>query len=143
VGEIFFPQRIPLKIDGGGSSPLVLEKKLIATAHAPSYGIGAKLLDKLSDIRISARGLNKTAARIGAEMVAERDAKRERYFNQRLPRTVTEPKTPIPLACVSVDGGRMQTRDEGGGRGVHNPHWRETKNAVLIRMGPRGRGRSD
>jgi len=38
------------------------------------------------------------------------------------------------LACVSVDGGRMQTRLDGGSNGVQQPHWRETKNAVLLRM---------
>jgi hypothetical protein len=28
----------------------------------------------------------------------------------------------------------MQTRDEGVGKGVHHPHWRETKNALFLRM---------
>ena len=28
----------------------------------------------------------------------------------------------------------MQTRDEGGGKGVHHPHWRENKNALFLRM---------
>jgi hypothetical protein len=26
----------------------------------------------------------------------------------------------------------MQTRDEGGGKGVHHPHWRENKNASIL-----------
>ena len=58
----------------------------------------------------------------------------EAYFDQPLPRQHAQPKTPIELACVSVDGGRMQTRDEGGGKGVHHPHWRENKNALFLRM---------
>jgi hypothetical protein len=60
--------------------------------------------------------------------------KSKSYFDQPLPRQHAPPKTPIQLACVSVDGGRMQTRDEGGGKGVHHPHWRETKNALFLRM---------
>src|SRR5262249_43508116 len=32
------------------------------------------------------------------------------------------------------DGGRMQTRRPQSGRGVHEPRWRETKSAVLLRM---------
>ena len=131
---IFPPQRIPLRIDGSPSSPRVLAKKLIAIAHAPSYSVGVRLLKELGDVEISARGLNKTAARIGAEMVEERDIQTEWYFQQPLPRQAIPPKTPMALACVSVDGGRMQTRDEGGGRGVHNPHWRETKNSLFMRM---------
>src|SRR5208337_3302077 len=79
-------------------------------------------------------GLNKTAVKIGSEMAARRDAQTEAYFHQPLPRQHAQPKTPIDLACVSVDGGRMQTRDEEGGKGVHHPHWRENKNALFLRM---------
>lgn len=134
MSGIFFPQRIPLRIDGGACSPAVLEKKLLATAYAPSYSIGEAVLRKIGGIPLSGRGLNKTAVKIGAEMVHERDARTAAYFEQPLPRQHAVPKTPIALACVSIDGGRMQTRDEGGGAGVHRPHWRETKNALFLRM---------
>ena len=134
VGEIFFPQRIPLRIDGGSSSPAVLEKKVLATAFAPSYAMGELVLRKIGGIDLTSRGLNKTAVKIGAEMVAARDTRVESYFQQPLPRQHAQPKTPIPLACVSADGGRMQTRAEEGGPGVHDPHWRETKNALFMRM---------
>jgi len=131
---MFFPQRIPLGIDGGSASPAVLEKKVLAAAYAPSYAIGELVLRKIGDVDLTGRGLNKTAVKIGTEMVQERDAQTEAYFHQPLPRQHAPPKTPIQLACVSSDGGRMQTRDEGGGKGVHHPHWRETKNALFLRM---------
>jgi hypothetical protein len=134
VSGIFFPQRLPLRIDGGSVSPAVLEKKVLAAAYAPSYAIGELLLRKIGGIELSGRGLNKTAVKIGSEMVAQRDARTAAYFAQPLPRPRAEPKTAISLACVSVDGGRMQTRDEGGGKGVHHPHWRENKNALFLRM---------
>jgi hypothetical protein len=123
-----------LRIDGGSASPAVLEKKMLAVAYAPSYSIGELVLRKIGGIELTGRGLNKTAVKIGLEMVAERDARTEAYFHQPLPRQHAPPKTPIALACVSVDGGRMQTRDEGGGKGVHHPHWRENKNALFLRM---------
>jgi hypothetical protein len=123
-----------LRIDGGSASPAVLEKKMFAVAYAPSYSIGELVLRKIGGIELSGRGLNKTAVKIGLEMVRERDARTEAYFRQPLPRQYAQPKTPIALACVSVDGGRMQTRDEGGGKGVHHPHWRENKNALFLRM---------
>ena len=44
VSGIFFPQRIPLRIDGGAVSPAVLEKKVLAVAYAPLYSIGELLL---------------------------------------------------------------------------------------------------
>lgn len=134
MSGIFFPQRIPLGIDGGLASPAVLEKKVLAAAYAPSYSIGELVLRKIGGIEITGRGLNKTAVKIGSEMVTQRDAQTELYFRQSLPRKHAPPQTPIQLACVSIDGGRMQTRDEGGGQGVHGPHWRETKNALFLRM---------
>ena len=112
----------------------MLEKKVLAVAYAPSYSVGELMLRKIGGIQITGRGLNKTAVKMGSEMAARRDAQTEAYFNQPLPRQHAQPKTPIELACVSVDGGRMQTRDEGGGKGVHHPHWRENKNALFLRM---------
>jgi hypothetical protein len=134
VSGIFFPQRIPLRIDGGAVSPAVLEKKVLAAAYATSYSMGELVLRKIGGIEITGRGLNKTAVKIGSEMVAQRDARTAAYFHQPLPRQHAPPQTAIELACVSADGGRMQTRDEGGGKGVHHPHWRENKNALFLRM---------
>ncbi len=88
----------------------------------------------LGGIKLSSRGLNKTAVKIGTEMVTQRDKQTEAYFDQPLPRQHALPQTRIPLAQISIDGGRMQTRQEGGGSGVHDPHWRETKNALFSRM---------
>ena len=107
---------------------------MLAVAYAPSYSIGELLLRKIGGIDLTGRGLNKTAVKIGSEMVAQRNARTKAYFDQPLPRRHALPKTPITLACVSADGGRMQTREEGGGKGVHHPHWRENKNALFLRM---------
>jgi hypothetical protein len=123
-----------LRIDGGSASPAVLNKQVLAAAYAPSYSMGEIVLRRIGGIELTGRGLNQTAVRIGSEMVQQREARTEAYFHQPLPRQHTLPKTPIQLASVSVDGGRMQTRDEGAGQGVHHPHWRETKNAVFLRM---------
>ena len=131
---IFFPQRIALRINGGSYSPQVLTKAIVAASYVPSYPIGSKLLDVVGGISISSRHLNNLTVKVGSEMAAARDAGTAAYFEQPLPRTPCEPETPIALACVSVDGGRMQTRLDGGGLGVHDPHWRETKNALFLRM---------
>ena len=79
----FFPQRIPLRIDGGSASPAVLEKKMLAAAYAPSYSIGELLLRKIGGVEITGRGLNKAAVKIGSEMVAERDARPRRTSMNR------------------------------------------------------------
>jgi len=38
------------------------------------------------------------------------------------------------VAVVSCDGGRIRTREAGQGPGVHDPAWRETKNASFEKM---------
>lgn len=131
---IFFPQRIALAIDGQSYSPQVLTKVLVASAHVPSYSTGSKLLDELGGISISGRHLNNLTVKIGAELAEDRDTRTAAYFDQPLPRIPRRAETPISLATVSIDGGRMQTRLDGASTGVHDPHWRETKNALFLRM---------
>ena len=109
-------------------------KAIVASAHVSSYQIGAKLLEQLAGISISSRHLNNLTAKIGAELSKDRDARTAGYSEQPLPRTPRRAETAIRLATVSIDGGRMQTRLDGGGTGVHDPHWRETKNALFLRM---------
>jgi len=111
-----------------------LGKAITASAHVPSYQLGSKLLEVVGEIQIAGRQLNKLTAKIGSELTVERDARTDAYFDQPLPRQLNPPSTPIALASVSCDGGRMQTRTEGGGCGVQDPHWRETKNALFLRM---------
>ena len=58
----------------------------------------------------------------------------EQYVNAPLPRQPTTVDVQPDLAAVFFDGGRMRTREPDQGRGVHQPHWRETKNAGFHRM---------
>jgi len=111
-----------------------LIKAIVASAHVSSYPIGSKLLEELAGISISSRHLNNLTVKIGTELVEDRDARTASYSEQPLPRTPRRAEMAIPLATVSIDGGRMQTRLDGGGPGVHDPHWRETKNALFLRM---------
>lgn len=132
--EIFFPQRIALRIDGRSYSPKVLEVAVSCAARDPAYKLAAETLEEAAEILISGRHLNNLTVMIGQELAGEIDARTEAYFGQSLPRVVTEPNSPIQLACVSVDGGRIQTRLAGSSKGIKQPHWRETKNAVFLRM---------
>ena len=134
VTGIFFPQRIALKIDGRSYSPKVLETAMFCAARDPAYKLASETLRETAEIQITARHLRNLAVQVGGELQLARDAKTEAYFQQPLPREATVPNTPIALACVSVDGGRVQTRLDGGPNGVQQPHWRETKNAVFLRM---------
>lgn len=123
-----------MKIDGRSYSPLVLEKAMYCAGTQPAFHLAAKALDKVGDISITGRHLGNLSESIGEELAEDRDTRTDAYFAQTLPRIANQPETPIPLATVSVDGGRMQTRVEEASNGVQQPHWRETKNALFMRM---------
>jgi hypothetical protein len=112
----------------------VLEKIMYCAGTQPAYHLASKALDKVGDISITGRHIGNLADGIGEGLASERDARTDAYFEQALPREPTTPEMPIPLATVSVDGGRIQTRLDGGPNGVQQPHWRETKNALFMRM---------
>ena len=88
----------------------------------------------VGEISISGRQINNLVNEAGQELAADRDLKTEQYVNAPLPRRSTEVDVPPDLAAVFFDGGRMRTREPDQGRGVHQPHWRETKNAGFHRM---------
>lgn len=123
-----------LGIDGRKYSPAMLEAIVTTGGLCNSFPSAAKLMSKLVNVNISAKQLNLMTTLVGSELQEVRDARTEAWRN----RLLTQPKTvadPVPqLACVQSDGGRMQTRTVGRGSGVHDPHWRETKNAGFFRM---------
>lgn len=134
MSEIFFPQRPLLKLNGRAYSPLVLERIVSAGGLAKSFVVAAKLLKLIGEIDVSSRQVNHLTVLVGEELARERDHQTAAYTDQPLPRTATRVE-PIPqLACVEVDGGRMQTRTANQGPGVHEAHWRETKTAGFFRM---------
>lgn len=99
-----------------------------------SFAVGATMLQLLMDLKVSARTVGATTAMIGAELEQQRDERADAYQDRPLTQGATQANPPIAIACVEVDGGRMQTRTPGQGTGVHDPHWRENKNAGFFRM---------
>ena len=123
-----------LKIDGHGYSPTILHRILHLAGVTSSFDVAEVALKVVGEIAISDRQINKLISEVGEEMAADRDARTRQYVEQPLPRQATVAETPPDLAAVFGDGGRMRTREPDRGRGVHQPHWRETKNAAFHRM---------
>ena len=99
-----------------------------------SFAVGSTMLQQLMDLKVSARTINATTGMIGAELEQQRHGQAEAYQDRPLTPGATQANPPIAIACVEVDGGRMQTRTPGQGTGVHDPHGRENKNAGFFRM---------
>ena len=123
-----------LKIDAHGYSPTLLQRILLMAGTADSCEAAATALEVVGEMTISPRTVNQLGAEFGGQLAEERDRRTQAYQQQPLPRVATKIDPPVPLAAVFCDGGRMRTRCCGGGHGVHQPHWRETKNAAFHRM---------
>jgi hypothetical protein len=123
-----------LKIDAHSYSPTLMHRILLMAGTADSCETAATALQVVGEIEISARTVNQLGAQFGGQLADERDRRVQAYEQQPLPRVATQVDSPPPLAAVFCDGGRMRTRAEGGGHGIHQPHWRETKNAAFHRM---------
>jgi hypothetical protein len=123
-----------LKIDGHGYSPTILHRVLHMAGVTSSFDVAEVALKVVGEISISDRQINKLTSQIGQEMAADRDTRTQQYVNQPLPRQARCAEVPLDLAAVFCDGGRMRTRQPDQGRGIHQPHWRETKNAAFHRM---------
>lgn len=100
-------------------------------AKATSFADASDDLRELAEIVISATHLQRLSERIGQEWVAVRDQDAQAFREKRLKCQYAEPPQ---AAAVMLDGGRVQTRADEAGRGVHEPSWRETKVACCLSL---------
>lgn len=109
----------------------MLLKAVTAGGEFRSYERASQMLAVLADIRMSGMQVARLTEEIGSELAAARDEQAERHRRRELP---SEATTPVPIACIEVDGGRLQTRAPEAPRGVYEPAWKESKVACLWRM---------
>lgn len=134
MSVLFFPQRIELSLDGDLFSPAVIERIVATGGACSSFVIAAKMILLLMDLEVASRTINNKTKKIGLELKAGRDEQTDAHLKRPITAEPHIAQPPVSLAAVQVDGGRMQTRTAGCGPGVHDPHWRENKNAGFYRM---------
>jgi hypothetical protein len=115
-----------------GYSPVVLAKAVRQASKASSFAEASDDLRELADIEISATHLQRLSERVGSEWAEVRDEEVEKFRQAKLERAYKEP--PRGAAAVMLDGGRLQTRAEDGGRGVNDATWRESKVACCLTL---------
>jgi len=103
-------------------------------AQVKSGGVAVKILNKLTSISVSQSQLMQLTETIGKELEETRDQQAAAYVDETLKPDVPEPP---PVAAVATDGGRIFTRAENAGRGVHDAAWKETKIANLMSLSSR------
>jgi hypothetical protein len=100
-------------------------------SKAGSFKDASDDMRELAEVEISATHLQRVSERIGMEWTEERDNDVTRYRQGKLKCDYEEaPK----VAAVMLDGGRVQTREADGGRGVRDPGWQEVKVACCLSL---------
>jgi hypothetical protein len=118
-------------------SPTALKKVTYAGTQAASFPQGARDLKELAELDVSPERVRRATERIGDERVAERDAQAAAYAALPLPARRSVPADqPIPaVACVQMDGGRLQFLDRAEPqRNEDDTFWREMKVGCLWSM---------
>lgn len=138
AGSFFFPLDVRLRLGTEGYSPAVLAKAVRQASKAPSFSEASDDLRELADLEISPTHLQRLSERIGEEWSEARDKEVEKFRKAELGRTYKEP--PKGAAAVMLDGGRLQTRAEDGGRGVSEASWRESKVACCLTLQTKSQG---
>jgi len=107
-----------------GYSVALLTKIEYAGANLGSFEQAAESLGRLAELPISAKHVQRLTERLGRERAAARDAEVARLQAGRL-----SPRRPEPpaVAAVHLDAGKVQLRADDVGRGVHGPHWSDSK----------------
>jgi hypothetical protein len=131
----------------------VLEKIVYAGTMSHSFAQASQSLDKLAELSVSAKQVERLTERIGEERVVQRDEAVAAYEALSLterkaaPQGVTGPAA-NEVAVVGCDGGRLQILDRRGGaieaedateaasaeEGRRGQHWREDKIGLLMTM---------
>jgi len=100
-------------------------------SKAESFQEASKDVKDLAEVSISPTHVQRLSERVGKEWAQARDQEVEAFREDKLVCSyAAAPKT----AAVMLDGGRVQTRAENGGRGVRDRRWRETKVACCLSL---------
>lgn len=111
-------------------SPAMMDKIVWADAEHKSTNSAKKAIQKLAGISVSAPTIRELSGTIGEELQEQLERQAAAHADGKLQPQYSEAPQ---VAAVSIDGGRIMTRDEAG-RGVHRQAWKETKNACLHTM---------
>jgi hypothetical protein len=109
-----------------------------AATHGGSFAAAAEILAEQAELSIPAKRLWRAVKRIGEERVAEQQSAERAYQELPLPAQQQSPVEQVPqVACVQMDGGRLQIRDrhaEPAERAASASYWKELKAGVLLSM---------
>ena len=93
-------------------TPAMLKKVAYAGSQSASFAQATKDLEALAEVRVSRERVQRWTKRVGEERVGEVERQAESYQELSLPERRKSPTAQVPqVACVQMDGGRIQIRD--------------------------------
>jgi len=117
----------------------MLAKVVYAGSH-DSFPRAAQTLQALAEVDVSAQRVRRATIDVGAERVAQSETAADAYQALPLPSRQESPVAQVPqVACVQMDGGRIQIRDRqqepaSNLEGEKGRFWRESKVGCLLSM---------
>jgi hypothetical protein len=132
AGGAFPPGRLFFHFGPENYSPALLRKISYLGGNAGSFEEAEKHLKEVLDFSICARHIQTLTERIGSELASQTARLAELWSDHSVP--------PSPLAdapecvAVAVDDGKLHTRGDSPGAGVHEPQWRNYKAAHLMTL---------
>jgi len=107
-----------------GYSAALLVKIEYAGAQGPSFETAAAMLDRLGELAISAKHVQRISERIGCERAGQRQQQVQQMQARVLSPAYREPPQ---VAAIHLDAGKIRLRADDGAPGVRQPHWADTK----------------
>ncbi len=93
-------------------TPAMLRKIAYAGSQSSSFVHATQNLSELAEVAVTAKRVERWTKRVGQERTEEVEAAAEAYQSLALPEQQKSPVDQVPqVACVMVDGGRIQIRD--------------------------------
>ena len=107
----------------------MLAKIEYAGANEVSFAQAAQAMERLAELPISAKHVERITERLGRERAAERD---EQVARMKAGTLSPSHRQPPQVVAIHLDAGKAQMRADDGRPGVREPHWSDTKVASLL-----------
>jgi hypothetical protein len=113
VGGLFFPQARSLGIDQSDTSPALQQKIVYAGIASRSFAEASTMLERLADLSVGVKQVERLTESIGNERVNQRTAATNAFVALPLvEKFVAPPQSQAPDLVVAMgDGGRLQILD--------------------------------
>ena len=113
----------------------MLKKVVHAAARSSSFAAAADDLAALAETDVTAKRVERWAERVGRERVEQARRQAEAYQALPLPERRTSPGDQVPqVACVMMDGGRIQVRDRRQEHRDATGYWKESLVGCCLSM---------